>query len=61
VVLAYSHHLKVKGFTLKKNLDEAIPEIYADSEALSEVLVNLLDNAIKIQRQGEKNYIIHRP
>jgi two-component system phosphate regulon sensor histidine kinase PhoR len=54
VVLAYSHHLKVKGFTLKKNLDEAIPEIYADSEALSEVLVNLLDNAIKYSDREKK-------
>jgi two-component system phosphate regulon sensor histidine kinase PhoR len=43
----YFHHLKDKGFTLKFEPTEDLGLIHGDREAISEAIINLLDNAIK--------------
>jgi len=43
----YFHHLKDKGFTLKFEPSEDLGLIQGDREAISEAIINLLDNAIK--------------
>ncbi|WP_337866414.1 HAMP domain-containing sensor histidine kinase [Ignavibacterium sp.] len=43
----YSYHLQNKGFKFEKELSSNIPEIKIDTEALSEAIINLIDNAVK--------------
>jgi two-component system, OmpR family, phosphate regulon sensor histidine kinase PhoR len=47
VLQRFDYHLKNNGFTIDTRFGSALPEISGDYEALSEVLVNLIDNAIK--------------
>ena len=47
VVNTFKYHLEDKNFELKLELADDIPAIQADSEALADALVNLVDNAIK--------------
>ncbi len=46
---SYSYHLKEKGFTYEVQLSDPA-QIKGDQEAIVEVLVNLIDNAIKYSR-----------
>ncbi len=43
----YQHHFKNKGFTCNFMPAENLPVIIADHEALTDALINLIDNAIK--------------
>ena len=43
----YKFHLQNKGFKFIYNPDENIPLIYADKEAVSEAVINIIDNAVK--------------
>jgi len=43
----YSYHVKSKGFDLRVDLTDKLPDIYADEEAITECIINLLDNAVK--------------
>ena len=43
----YKFHLANNGFTFKFIPGEGIPPIIADSEAISEAVINLIDNAVK--------------
>lgn len=43
----YQFHLKNEGFALETDFDSALPTVKADAEAVSESLINLLDNAVK--------------
>ena len=43
----YSFHLQNKGFKFVFQPDENIPLIYADKDAVSESIINLIDNAVK--------------
>lgn len=43
----YRFHLVQKGFKTELNLEEGLPSIRGDRNALSEAVVNLVDNAIK--------------
>lgn len=43
----YSYHLQNKGFKFEKQLTENLPEVKADAEAISEAIINLIDNAVK--------------
>jgi two-component system phosphate regulon sensor histidine kinase PhoR len=54
---SYQFHLHNSGFEFSYNPGEAIPEINADGEAISEAVINLLDNAIKYS-SGKKEIII---
>jgi two-component system phosphate regulon sensor histidine kinase PhoR len=47
VYRSYKFHLEQKGFSFKIVKDETIPIIKIDEEAVSEAIVNLLDNAVK--------------
>jgi two-component system, OmpR family, phosphate regulon sensor histidine kinase PhoR len=47
---SYKFHLKNKGFELETTLGKALGPINADKEAISESMVNLIDNAVKYSR-----------
>ena len=63
---SYQFHLQNNNFKFSFKPDESISEIKADGEAISEAIINLLDNAIKystdkkdinITTGSEKNYV----
>ncbi len=47
IMQSYSFHLKNKGFVCKINFCQDLPVISADAEAITDAIINLLDNAIK--------------
>lgn len=47
VLPSFEFHIQQQGFELEFFLEENLPIIQADTEAVSEALINLLDNAIK--------------
>jgi two-component system, OmpR family, phosphate regulon sensor histidine kinase PhoR len=47
VVKSYASHLEHEGFTTLVSLNETLPAIHADREAVAEAMINLFDNAVK--------------
>ena len=47
VFTTYNYHLQTKGFKFVSHPDETIPAIFADKDAVSEAIINLIDNAVK--------------
>ncbi len=47
VVATYDSHLTVEGFDPRVDLDPALPTVDADEEAMTEALINIVDNAVK--------------
>lgn len=47
VLDTYQIHLEKEGFTPIVELDKALPSLNADKEAISEAIINVIDNAIK--------------
>ena len=47
VVEAYRFQIEQQGFQLEVEIDESIPGVMADAEALGQALINLVNNAIK--------------
>lgn len=47
VINSYSYHLDAKGFEFEMNLESTNQSIKADQEAFTEVIINLIDNAMK--------------
>jgi two-component system phosphate regulon sensor histidine kinase PhoR len=47
----YGYHIQSEGFELSVNLDPDLPGVVADEEAVTEAMLNLLDNAIKYSEQ----------
>ena len=47
VVSSYHPHLEHLGFTLETEIATSLPAVHADSEAVAEALLNVLDNAVK--------------
>ncbi len=43
----YRFHLQQRGFALAEEIDFAVPPIMADTEAVAQAFLNLLDNAVK--------------
>ncbi|MFN3871841.1 MAG: sensor histidine kinase [Ignavibacterium sp.] len=67
IYLTYSYHLQNKGFKFEKHLSEKLPEVKVDAEAISEAVINLIDNAVKyssdvkeviLKTYSQNNYII---
>lgn len=55
ILSTYSFHLINNGFKFDKEMNENIPKFKFDSEAISEAVINLIDNAIKYST--DKKYI----
>jgi signal transduction histidine kinase len=53
VVDAYRFQIEQNGFDLEVRVDEDLPEVSADKEALGQALLNLVNNAIKYTRDGK--------
>jgi len=51
VMKNYAYRMETKGFEAQVKLSDDIPLIDGDSEAISEALTNLLDNAIKYSKE----------
>lgn len=58
VLEVYRSHLEQKGFSLQQQMAEDLPAVSADREAVTQALVNLLDNAVKYS--GDEKQIIVR-
>lgn len=54
VVSTYSYHLESNGFAHSFSAGQAMPHILADREALIEVMVNLIDNAMKYSEERKQ-------
>jgi len=54
----YFFHLQQKGFQVNVNIDEHIPEIKMDAEAVQQAFMNLLDNAMKFS-MDQKQIDVH--
>jgi len=54
VYRSYKFHIEQKGFTFNIEKDESIPIIKIDEEAVSEAIVNLVDNAVKYSDSNKK-------
>ena len=53
----YNFHVEQEGFNIILELDEQIPHVLADTEAVSEALINLIDNAVKYSTDVKEIYI----
>lgn len=54
VLDTYEFHLKNAGFKLEKDLPETLPTIMGDSEALKQLMINLIDNSIKYSESAKE-------
>lgn len=54
ILKMYFYPMQEKGFVFEFNPDREAPPIRADRESISEVIVNLLDNAIKYSRDNKR-------
>ena len=54
VVDTYEYHLTSKGFSYDLITNGRLPDIAADADAVSEAVINLLDNAIKYSKDSKK-------
>ena len=50
---SYRYQIEQQGFTLKEEIDESLPAVYVDREAMARALLNLVNNALKYS-QDEK-------
>ncbi len=53
VMATYDFHLKDEGVAPIVELDQSLPTISADVEAVTEAIVNLIDNAVKYSRENK--------
>lgn len=54
IINNYSYHFEQKGFSIETNIDRDDMVIKGDKEALSEAIINLIDNAIKYSGESKK-------
>lgn len=55
VIRTYSYHLQSKGFVPVVELAPTLPAVSIDAEAVTEAVINLVDNAVKYS--GEKTFL----
>ena len=55
VLKNYRAHLEHEGFTVRVETDRRLPVVHVDSGAVSETILNVIDNAVKYSR--EKKYV----
>jgi signal transduction histidine kinase len=53
VVDAYRFHIEQQGFTLDVQVADDLPPVEADKEAISQALLNLMNNAVKYSREDK--------
>jgi two-component system phosphate regulon sensor histidine kinase PhoR len=53
VLQSYTYHLEEKGFQLDLQLEQELPEIKGDEEAILEAIINLIDNAVKYSEDNK--------
>lgn len=51
VMKRYEYHLKNRNFEIEVKLDEDLPMVRGDRESIYEVIMNLIDNAIKYSKE----------
>jgi len=60
VVEQYNHHIIRKEFTCNLILADDLPKIMIDSEAITDALINLMDNAMKYSTDNRQFDIISK-
>ncbi len=58
IIEQYDHHFKQKGFKCNLKLGEDLPKVMIDSEAITDAIINLIDNAIKYSTDNRQIDII---
>jgi signal transduction histidine kinase len=53
-------HVEAEGFTLRLELDDALPPVRFERDALLQVLFNLIDNAVKYAGDGAERRVVVR-
>ena len=54
VVDAYAYQLRSKGFEVRLEVVPDLPQVWLDRDALSQAVLNLLDNAVKYSRERKE-------
>jgi signal transduction histidine kinase len=57
VIESYRFQIEQQGFALQVEVDEDLPHVPADEEALGQALINLVNNAIKYSRESKTIHI----
>ena len=57
VIESYRFQIEQQGFELKVDVDEDLPHVPADEEALGQAIINLVNNAIKYSRESKTIHI----
>lgn len=54
IIETYEHHFKRNGFTYNFSPKENLPKVMADAEAITDAIINLIDNAIKYSKDNKQ-------
>jgi signal transduction histidine kinase len=50
---SYRYQIEQQGFTLKEEIDESVPSVCVDREAIARALLNLMNNALKYSTEDK--------
>jgi signal transduction histidine kinase len=53
VIKVYRSEIEQQGFVLEEDVDDAVPEVIADGDAVWQCVMNLVSNAVKYSRQDK--------